>query len=120
MWLIPPRDPLRAFLLCVLRVLRVLRVPRAPTGDPVIGSVSVGATFLSYALGWAIGIPLLVPALNTAAAFPFMVAALKRGDLPLAIARMLVWALTLAICATLLSYAQPSRTDTLFLRGAAY
>jgi hypothetical protein len=67
-----------------------------------------------------VGIPLFVPVVNTLAAFPFMVAALSRGDVRLAVARMLVWALALAACATLLSYAQPSRTDTLFLRGASY
>jgi hypothetical protein len=61
-----------------------------------------------------------MPVLNTAASFPFMVAALRKGDVRLAIARMLVWALALAVCATLLSYARPSTTDTLFLRGASY
>ncbi len=78
------------------------------------------ATVLSYAAGWAIGVPLLVPVLNTLAGFPFMLAALRREGLGVAIVRMLVWALALATCATLLSYAQPWRTDTLFLRGATY
>ena len=41
-------------------------------------------TLVSYALGGAIGRPLVVPVLNTAASFPFMVAALRRGDLRLA------------------------------------
>jgi hypothetical protein len=86
----------------------------------LISASLVVATAISYALGWAIGVPLLVPAFNTLAAFPFMVAALSRGDARLAVARMLVWALTLAVCATLLSYAQPWRTDALFLRGASY
>lgn len=86
----------------------------------MIASLIVLATVLSYALGWLIGIPALVPVLNTLASFPFMVAALKRGDLRLAIARMLLWALTMAACATVLSYLQPWRTDALFLRGAAY
>src|SRR5262249_52953876 len=49
-----------------------------------------------------------------------MAAALRRGDLRLAIVRMLIWALVLAVAATLLSYAQPWRTDSLFLRGASY
>ena len=84
------------------------------------GLAIVAATVGSYALGWILGIPLLVPALNTAAGFPFMLMALARGDVRLAIGRMLVWALALAMCATLLSYAQPWRTDGLFLRGAAY
>lgn len=84
------------------------------------GVAIVAATVLSYALGWLIGIPAVVPFLNALASFPFMVAALKRGRVRLAIARMLVWALSLALCATLLSYLYPSQTDTLFLRGASY
>ena len=80
----------------------------------------VAATVLSYALGWAIGVPILVPVLNTAASYPLMVLALRRGDLRLAIARMLLWALTMGVCAMLMSYARPSATDTLFLRGDAY
>jgi hypothetical protein len=77
-------------------------------------------TILSYALGWAIGLPLLLPILNTVASFPFMVLALRRGDLGLAVARMVLWALTLGAAATLLSYAQPSHTAALFLRGDSY
>ncbi len=80
----------------------------------------VVATVFSYAVGWALDIPLLLPILNTAASFPFMVAALTRGDLRLAVARMLLWALTMGVAATLLSYAQPLRTDALFLRGESY
>jgi hypothetical protein len=86
----------------------------------VIGIFVVVATLLSYAVGWLIGVPVLVPILNTAAGFLFMIAALRRGDLRLAIARMLLWALTMGAAATLLSYAQPSHTGTLFLRGDAY
>jgi hypothetical protein len=77
-------------------------------------------TVLSYALGWAVGVPILVPFLNTLAAFPFMVVALRRGNVRLAVARMLLWALTMGVTATLLSYARPTRTETLFLRGQAY
>ena len=84
------------------------------------GVAIVGATIVSYALGWAIGVPVLVPFLNTAASFPFMVLALRRGDVRLAVARMLLWALTMGVTATLLSYARPSQTDALFLRGEAY
>jgi hypothetical protein len=80
----------------------------------------VAATVLSYVVGWLIGSPTLLPVLNTLASFPFMVAALRRGQLRVAVARMLVWALTLGVCATLLSFARPFQTDTLFLRGAGY
>jgi hypothetical protein len=85
---------------------------------PVIALVA--ATVLSYAIGWAIGAPVLVPILNTAASYPFMVLALRRGELRLAVARMLLWALTMGMCAMLMSYARPTATDTLFLRGGAY
>ena len=86
----------------------------------MIASAIVVATAVSYIFGWAIGIPLLIPVFNTLAAFPFMVAALARADVRLAVARMLVWAFALAVCATLWSYAQPWRTDSLFLRAAPY
>jgi hypothetical protein len=49
-----------------------------------------------------------------------MVLALRRGDLRLAVARMLLWALTMGVAATLLSYWRPSQTATLFLRGESY
>ena len=80
----------------------------------------VAATLLSYAIGWAIGAPVLLPILNALASFPFMVLALKRGDLRLAVARMLLWALTMGVVATLLSYARPAQTGALFLRGESY
>jgi hypothetical protein len=86
----------------------------------VIAFAIVVCTLLSYALGWALGVPLLLPILNTLASFPFMVLALKRGDLRLAVARMLLWALTMGVVATLLSYARPAQTDALFLRGESY
>jgi hypothetical protein len=85
-----------------------------------VPAIIVAATVVSYALGWAVGIPALVPVFNTLASFPFMVLALKRGDVRLAVARMLLWALTMGVTATLLSYARPAQTDELFLRGAAY
>ena len=49
-----------------------------------------------------------------------MILALRRGDLRLAVARMLLWALAMALCATLWSYARPAQTDALFLRGETY
>jgi len=85
-----------------------------------VSPVIVAATTASYALGWAIGIPVLVPIFNTLASFPFMVLALKRGDLRLAVGRMLMWALTMGVTATLLSYARPAQTGLLFLRGPSY
>lgn len=84
------------------------------------GAIVVAATAASYGIAWLIGVPLLVPFLNTIAAFPFMVVALARGSLRSAIGLMLLWAITMAACATALSYWRPWATDRFFLRGAEY
>ena len=55
-----------------------------------IGAAIVYGTVASYAIGWAIGVPILMPFLNTFAAFPFMVVALRGGNVRLAVARMLL------------------------------
>jgi hypothetical protein len=86
----------------------------------VILNSLVAATLFSYALGWVIGIPILMPILNTLASFPFMVLALKRGDLRAAVGRMLLWALAMGVTATLMSFARPEQTGLLFLRAQAY
>jgi len=86
----------------------------------VIAVAIVLATVASYAIARIINVPVLLPILNTAASFPFMVAALRRGDVRLAVARMLLWALTMGVCATLWSYARPAETAALFLRADAY
>jgi hypothetical protein len=78
------------------------------------------STLLSYALAWIIGVPIVLPVLNTLASVPFMVLALRRGDLRLAVARMLLWALTMGVVATLLSYARPAQTGLLFVRAQSY
>ena len=80
----------------------------------------VAATTLSYAIGWIAGIPILLPVLNTMASFPFMVLALRRGDVRVAVARMLIWAIAMGVAATALSYARPAQTGALFLRGESY
>src|SRR5258706_7861832 len=89
-------------------------------GDAVTAVLIVLATLLPYAVGWAIGVPVLLPILNTLASFPFMVLALKRGDLRLAVARMVLWAIAMGVAATLLSYARPAQTGALFLRAEPY
>jgi hypothetical protein len=86
----------------------------------VVASLIVLLTLFSYAIGWAIGAPVLLPILNTLASFPFMVLALRRGDLRLAVVRMLLWALTMGVVATLGSYARPDQTESLILRGGSY
>lgn len=80
----------------------------------------VAATALSYLAAFGIGIAVLVPFLNVAAGFPFMVASLKRGRTREAIWRMLIWAAALGICATLFSYFATADAAQLFLRGESY
>jgi hypothetical protein len=80
----------------------------------------VAATVLSYAIGWAVKSPPLVPVFNMLASYPFMLAALRRGDVRLAITRMLIWALTMGVCATLLAYARPWEAGKVFANGANY
>lgn len=80
----------------------------------------VVATIASYAIALAIGVPALVPALNTIASYPFMVSALRRGRAREALALMIVWAITMGACATLVAYAAPWRAGAIFLRGDAY
>ena len=86
----------------------------------VVPPAIVAATALSYLAAFAIGIPLLVPFLNVAAGFPFMVAALKRGRTGDAIWRMLIWAAALGVCATLISYFATTDAGRMFLRGESY
>ena len=57
--------------------------------------VVVAATVLSYAVAVALGVPLLVPVLNTLASYPVMVVALRRGRMQEALSLMLVWALAM-------------------------
>jgi hypothetical protein len=88
-----------------------------PAAAPL--AIIVG-TALSYAVALLIGAPWLVPVLNVAPAYPFMVRSLRRGDVPDAIARMSIWAATLGICATTIAYTWPDTAATLFVHGAAY
>lgn len=80
----------------------------------------VALTVLSYLAGWAIGVPLLVPILNAAVPWWVMARRLRRGRTREAIAVMLVWALTMAVTATVMAATgwsrQPDGSD-LFLRS---
>ena len=80
----------------------------------------VAGTALSYAVAIPLGIPLLVPILNTVPAFPFMIASLRRGRVDEAIVRMLIWAAALAVCATAISYARPADAGRAFVHGESY
>src|SRR5436190_465153 len=86
----------------------------------LVPAVIVGGTAVSYLLAILIGVPALVPFLNVAPAFPFMIASLGRGRVAEAIGRMLIWAAALAVCATTISYLAPADAGGLFLRGENY
>jgi hypothetical protein len=85
-----------------------------------VPAVIVGGTAASYLVAILIGVPALVPFLNVAPAFPFMVASLRRGRIAEAVWRMLVWAAALAVCATTISYLGTTEAGRLFIRGEAY
>ena len=78
------------------------------------------ATACSYVVAVLIGVPALVPVLNTLPAFPFMIGSLRRGQVGEAITRMLVWAAALGVCATAFSYLRTAEAGRLFLHGEAY
>jgi hypothetical protein len=80
----------------------------------------VFGTVISYMAGALAGIPALVPIFNVIPALPFMVDSLRRGRVDEAIGRMLVWAASLAVCATTASYLEPVETARLFIHGDAY
>ena len=86
----------------------------------LVPAVIVGGTALSYVVAAVAGVPALVPFLNVAPAFPFMVASLRRGQVGEAIWRMLIWAAALAVCATVFSYLDTAAAGRLFLRGETY
>jgi hypothetical protein len=89
--------------------------------SPVFAPVAIVAgTALSYVVAATVGVPALTPILNTLPAFPFMIGALRRGQVADAVVRMLIWAATLAVCATAFSYARTADAGRLFIHGEAY
>lgn len=86
----------------------------------LVTAAIIGATALSYLVAMALDVPALVPILNVAAGFPFMVASLRRGRPAQAVGRMLLWAAALGVCATVLSYVDTARAGRLFIHGEQY
>jgi hypothetical protein len=78
------------------------------------------ATAASYAVGLAVGVPWLLPLLNAAPAYVLMARRLRAGDPGGAIRAMLIWALFLAVCGTLLFACWPSDPGPLILNGPQY
>jgi hypothetical protein len=89
--------------------------------NPAVAPLAIAlGTAVSYAVAIPLGIPALVPILNTAPAFPFMIGSLRRGHVGEAIVRMLIWAATLAVCATAFSYWSTADAGRVFINGESY
>jgi hypothetical protein len=86
----------------------------------LVPAAIVGGTALSYAVAAVVGVPALVPFLNAGPAFPFMVGSLRRRRVGEAVWRMLIWAASLAVCATVMSYLDTAHAGRLFLHGETY
>jgi hypothetical protein len=82
--------------------------------------LAVAGTLASYAVGWLIGLPVLMPFLNAALPWWQMARSLRLGQVRRAVAIMLVWALTMGVAATAVAALGWSRTRSngdLFLRS---
>jgi hypothetical protein len=90
------------------------RSPAALVGGTLL------ATVISYPLGLALGGGILLPVLNTAAAYAAMVVLLRRGARGPAVALMLAWAATLAVTATTTFAAWPDAPGARVVNGPAY
>jgi hypothetical protein len=82
--------------------------------------IIVLGTAASYWVATALRVPAAVPFLNVIPAFPFMVASLRHGRVGEAVGRMLLWAATLAICATTIAVVWTPHAEQLFLGGERY
>ena len=77
-------------------------------------------TIGSYGAAVALGLPLLTPLLNTAAAYVVMVRRVKRGEVDAALGLMLVWAVSLGVSATVAAAWWPDASSRAFFNAAAY
>jgi hypothetical protein len=80
----------------------------------------VALTVVSYPLGLALGLPWLLPVLNTAPAYAGMVWLLRQDRRRDAVVLTLVWAVALALCGTTTFALWSPSPDALVLRGPAY
>jgi hypothetical protein len=80
----------------------------------------VALTLVSYPIGLWLGGGVLLPVLNTAAAWLAMVRLLRAGRRGEAVGLMLLWAATLAVAATAVFAAWPQPPDERVVNGPAY
>jgi hypothetical protein len=86
----------------------------------LVVALVVVATVVSYPLGLLLGGGILLPVLNTAAAYAAMVFLLRRGERRKAVGLMLVWAATLAVSATVTFSVWPADPGPFVFNGPAY
>jgi hypothetical protein len=89
--------------------------------NPALAPLAIVAgTVASYALALPLGVPFLVPVLNAVTALVFMATSLRRGRVGQGVGRMLLWAATLAVCATALGYWRTAEAGRMFVHGDVY
>jgi hypothetical protein len=77
-------------------------------------------TVASYPVGLMVGVPWLLPILNTAYAYVLMLRLLRAGRRAEALRAMLAWAAVLAVCGTLSFALWPRDPGPLVMNGPAY
>src|SRR5262245_17035206 len=97
----------------------IVRYMAAPRERTLVVAMMV-VTVVSYPLGLVLGVRWLLPALNTLPAYAAMVVLLRRGRRDVAVAAMLAWAATLAVCGTLFFWLWPQPPDLLVVNGPRY
>jgi hypothetical protein len=88
--------------------------------SPLLLVAVVVATAASYPVGLVLGGGVLLPVLNTAAAYAAMAVLLRQGARREAVALMLAWAVTLGVCATATFAAWPSDPGPRIVNGPQY
>ena len=78
------------------------------------------ATAALTVLGYFSGVPWLLPLLQVLPAYPVLIQDLKRRKISLAVLRMLVWALVIAVTVGALSFQAPETGEAAVLHGRAY
>lgn len=82
----------------------------------LLAAATIALTFLGYHSR----LPWLLPLLQVVPAYPFLVRDLKEGKIPLAVLRMLAWAVILAVTMGTLALHSPETGAASVLHGEAY
>ena len=87
---------------------------------PTIALVMAAATVAASWLGFALGLPWLLPILDALPAAAILAPVLRRGRRGAAIGLMVWWALCLALTSVTLTLTRHARAEEVILNGAAY